>query len=189
MMYQAGMRAKQGEVKVYPFPERMAVAFNADFSGFADPQIRTCGIPNDQQNNACPLEFGGRAYAAATPRPARRPTPFSVHGRDAAASRDRTDLVRRIWRQWHRHLRSINQRHQGTNAADVMERALRRCAYEARGGLDWLDANNHVARLDTQTNEIVEYLLSRSTNIRRVFVDDTGARLVLWFGSNHSASM
>jgi hypothetical protein len=47
----------------------MAVAFNADFSGFADPQIRTCGMPNEQQNNACPLEFGGRAYAAATSRP------------------------------------------------------------------------------------------------------------------------
>jgi virginiamycin B lyase len=49
--------------------------------------------------------------------------------------------------------------------------------------------NNQVARLNAKTNEIVEYLLSRSTDVRRVFVDDTGARLVLRVGSNHGASM
>ena len=34
--------------------------------------------------------------------------------------------------------------------------------------------NDQVARLDTKTGEFVEYLLPRTTNIRRVFVEDTG---------------
>ena len=49
--------------------------------------------------------------------------------------------------------------------------------------------NDQVARLDPKTDQIVEYLLPRPTNIRRVFVDDTAARPVLWVGSNHGASI
>jgi len=44
---------------------------------------------------------------------------------------------------------------------------------------------DQVARLDTKTDEIVEYLLPRTTNIRRVFVVDSGSRPVLWVGNNH----
>ena len=47
-----------------------------------------------------------------------------------------------------------------------------------------------VARLlDTKSGEITEYLLPRSSNIRRVFVQETGPRPVLWVGSNHDASI
>jgi streptogramin lyase len=46
-----------------------------------------------------------------------------------------------------------------------------------------------VTRLDTKTDTFVQYLLPRTTNIRRVFVDDTGPRPVLWVGSNHGASI
>jgi streptogramin lyase len=46
-----------------------------------------------------------------------------------------------------------------------------------------------VSRLDTRTGEVVEYLLPKTTNIRRVFVDDTGERPVFWVGSNHGASI
>jgi streptogramin lyase len=49
--------------------------------------------------------------------------------------------------------------------------------------------NDQVARLDTNTGEVVEYLLPRTTNIRRVFVDDSGARPAFWAGSNHGASI
>ena len=48
---------------------------------------------------------------------------------------------------------------------------------------------DQVSRLDTKTDEITEYLLPRSTNIRRVFVDETGPRPVLWIGNNHGAAI
>jgi virginiamycin B lyase len=44
---------------------------------------------------------------------------------------------------------------------------------------------DQVARLDTKTDEIVEYLLPRNTNIRRVFVVDRGPHPALWVGNNH----
>ena len=46
-----------------------------------------------------------------------------------------------------------------------------------------------VTRLDTKTGEMTQYLLPRSTNIRRVFVDETGPRPVFWVGSNNGASI
>ena len=44
-------------------------------------------------------------------------------------------------------------------------------------------------RLDVKTGEMTQYLLPRSTNIRRVFVDDSGPRNVFWVGSNNGASI
>ena len=48
---------------------------------------------------------------------------------------------------------------------------------------------DRVLRLDPKTGKMDEYLLPRSTNIRRVFVDDRGAKPVLWIGNNHGASI
>jgi virginiamycin B lyase len=49
--------------------------------------------------------------------------------------------------------------------------------------------NDRIARLNTRSGEIVEYLLPRSTNVRRVFVENHGPRTTFWVGSNHGASI
>jgi streptogramin lyase len=46
-----------------------------------------------------------------------------------------------------------------------------------------------VTRLNTKTGEMVDYLLPRSTNIRRVFVDNSTNPVTFWVGSNHGASI
>jgi len=48
---------------------------------------------------------------------------------------------------------------------------------------------DRVARLDTQSGKFIEYLLPRSTNIRRVFVDNATTSPTFWVGSNHGASI
>jgi streptogramin lyase len=48
---------------------------------------------------------------------------------------------------------------------------------------------DQVARLDTKSGQIVEYLLPRTTNIRRVFVDNSTTPVTFWVGSNHGASI
>jgi virginiamycin B lyase len=48
---------------------------------------------------------------------------------------------------------------------------------------------DRIANLDVKSGKFVEYLLPRSTNIRRVFVDNTSARPALWVGNNHGASI
>src|SRR5882762_8108376 len=48
---------------------------------------------------------------------------------------------------------------------------------------------DRILRLDPQSGEFTEYLLPRSTNIRRVFVDNSTTPVTFWVGSNHGASI
>src|SRR5207237_782087 len=48
---------------------------------------------------------------------------------------------------------------------------------------------DQVTRLNTRTGESVTYLLPRSTNIRRVHVDNSTTPVTFWVGSNHGASI
>ena len=58
------------------------------------------------------------------------------------------------------------------------------------GGV-WASGMNddRVTRIDTTTGDTVQYLMPRPTNVRRVFVDDSGPHPVFWTGSNHNASI
>jgi len=49
--------------------------------------------------------------------------------------------------------------------------------------------SDRVSRLNPKTGEFVEYLLPRTTNIRRVFVDNSTTPVTFWVGSNHGASI
>jgi virginiamycin B lyase len=49
--------------------------------------------------------------------------------------------------------------------------------------------NDRVVRLNSKTGESTEYLLPRSTNIRRVFVDNSTTPVTFWTGNNHGASI
>jgi streptogramin lyase len=48
---------------------------------------------------------------------------------------------------------------------------------------------DRIARLDTPTGQFTEYLLPRSTNVRRVWVDNTTTPATFWVGNNHGASI
>ena|SRR5579862_2261082 len=48
---------------------------------------------------------------------------------------------------------------------------------------------DRVLRLDTKSGQYTQYLLPRSTNIRRVYLDNTTNPVTLWVGSNHGASV
>ena len=50
-------------------------------------------------------------------------------------------------------------------------------------------SNDRILRLRPERGDGVEYLLPRSTNIRRVFVDNTTTPPSLWVGDNHGASI
>ncbi len=50
-------------------------------------------------------------------------------------------------------------------------------------------STDRILRLNPESGEFVEYLLPRSTNIRRVFVDNTTTPVSFWVGNNHSASI
>jgi virginiamycin B lyase len=49
--------------------------------------------------------------------------------------------------------------------------------------------NDRVVRLNTKTGTFTEYLLPKTTNIRRVFVDNNTTPPTFWVGSNHGANI
>ena len=49
--------------------------------------------------------------------------------------------------------------------------------------------SDQVTRLNPATGATVNYLLPRSTNIRRVFVDNSTTPVSFWAGNNHGASI
>ncbi|MEQ1884306.1 MAG: carboxypeptidase regulatory-like domain-containing protein [Bryobacteraceae bacterium] len=60
-----------------------------------------------------------------------------------------------------------------------------------KAGYVWTGSmsSDRVLRLNTKTNELMEFQLPRSTNIRRVFVDNRQNPPALWIGNNHGASI
>ncbi len=60
-----------------------------------------------------------------------------------------------------------------------------------RNGEIWTSgmSTDRVVRLDPKTGGVTEYPLPRSTNVRRVFIDNTTERPTFWVGSNHGASI
>jgi virginiamycin B lyase len=50
-------------------------------------------------------------------------------------------------------------------------------------------STDRIVRLNPAAGEFVEYLLPRSTNIRRVFVDNSTTPVTFWIGNNHGASI
>ena len=49
--------------------------------------------------------------------------------------------------------------------------------------------SDRVLRLDPKTDQFTEYLLPKSTNARRMFVDNSTTPVTLWIGSDHGASI
>ena len=50
-------------------------------------------------------------------------------------------------------------------------------------------STDRIVRLTPETGDVVEYLLPRETNIRRVFVDNSTTPVTFWVGSNHGGSI
>jgi virginiamycin B lyase len=168
-----------------------------NFGQAKDPagrQIRAYGMPTDLQNNVYQLGFsathiglrkvneGGLVRIWATPTELSRPR------------RGRVDEQNRLW--------FAEYGANGIGMFDPKTETIKEwklptpwsAPYDVvftKRGEAWTGSmmNDQVARLDTKTGEVVEYLLPRTTNIRRVFVDDSGPRPAFWAGSNHGASI
>jgi virginiamycin B lyase len=156
-------------------------------------QISAYGMPTDQQNDAYQLNFGGSLVGrvdAKTKQVAiwKTPLPFS------RPRRGRVDADNVLW--------FAEYGANGIGRFDPKTGMIKEWllptpwdepydVVESKDGEIWTGSmlTDRVARLDPKTDQITEYQLPRSTNIRRVFVDDRGPRPVLWVGSNHGASI
>jgi len=163
---------------------------NKDPSG---KRIRAYGMPTDLQNNVYQLEFGEASIGlrnAKTGEVTIWPTPTA----GSRPRRGRVDEQNRLW--------FAEYGGNGIGMFDPKSGAIKEwkmptpwsAPYDVvatRNGEVWTGSmlTDQVSRLDTKTGQVVDYLLPRATNIRRVFVDDSGDRPLLWVGSNHGASI
>jgi virginiamycin B lyase len=157
-------------------------------------QIRAYGMPTDLQNNLYLLEFGGTSIGrrdAKTGEVTIWKTPFN----GSKPRRGRVDEQNRLW--------FAEYGGNGIGLFDPKSGIIKEWQLPTQWGAPydvvpsknaeevWTGSmlNDLVARLDVKNDRVTEYLLPRTTNIRRVFVDQSGPRPVLWVGSNHGASI
>jgi virginiamycin B lyase len=157
-------------------------------------QISAYGMPTDLENNVYQLEFGGTSIGLRDAKTG-AVTIYETPIKNSRPRRGRVDGQNRLWLAEY-----------GGNAiglfdpktATIKEYQLPTkwgAPYDVVPNKDasraWTGSmlNDRVARLDTESGQFTEYLLPRPTNIRRVFVQETGQKAALWIGSNHNASI
>jgi virginiamycin B lyase len=160
----------------------------------AGKQISAYGMPTDKYNNVYQLEFGGTSIGIRDAKTGIA-TIFQTPIKNSRPRRGRVDEQNRLWFAEF-----------GGNAIglfDPQTAAIKEYPIPTKFSLPydvvpnkdssevWTGSmlNDQVARLDTKTGQVTEYLLPRTTNIRRVFVQDNGPRTALWVGGNHTASI
>ena len=168
-----------------------------NFGSFKDPAtnqtIGSYGIPADHDNNLYLLDFSannigrldaktGKLTVYPTPTPNSRPR------------RGRVDSQNRLWFAEY-----------GGNAIGMFDPKTERiqewvlptpwsAPYDVvvdKNGEAWTGSmlTDRIARLDPKSGQFTEYPLPRSTNIRRVFVDNSTTPVTFWVGNNHGASI
>jgi streptogramin lyase len=157
-------------------------------------QISAYGMPTDLENNVYQLEFGGTSIGLRDAKTG-AVTIYDTPMKNSRPRRGRVDEQNRLWFAEY-----------GGNAIGLFDpktAAIKEYQLPTKFGAPydvvpnkdasqvWTGSmlNDRVARLDTKSGQVTEYLLPRTTNIRRVFVQEVGQQTMLWVGSNHGASI
>ena len=152
------------------------------------------GNPTDKDNNLFMLEFSGNSIGMRNAKTGEVKI-WTTPNQRTRPRRGRFDDQGRLWFAEY-----------AGNAVGVFDPATERMkeykmpspwgnpydAVPTKGGTEvWTGSmsNDLVSRINTKTEEVTEYLMPRTTNIRRVFVDETSGRPVLWIGNNHGAAI
>jgi virginiamycin B lyase len=158
-----------------------------------DRPIGFYGIYADQQNNAYILEFGAGGIGKIDARTGTL-TYFPTPTLGARARRGRVDAQNRLWFAEFGG-NGIGLFDPKTETITEYRKPLRwEAPYDAvadRHGDVWEvnETSDRIGRLDPRTAEFTNYLMPRSSNFRRVFVDDRARPVAVWIGNNLGASI
>jgi virginiamycin B lyase len=163
------------------------------FEPFPQPSPNIYDIIADSQNNVYFTVFGEDQIGRIDAKTGKitfykTPTPNSAPRRGSIDSRDR------LWFGEYRGNRigmfdTETQRFQEWTPPTPW--ALPYDVVADKNGEVWTGSmlNDRVTRLDPKSGQMTDYLLPRSTNIRRVFVDNSTTPVTFWVGNNHGASI
>jgi virginiamycin B lyase len=156
-------------------------------------KIGTYGIHSDQDNNAYLLDFSAGNIVKIDAK-TKQETVYLTPTPNSTPRRGRVDRDGRVWFAEYRG-DAIGMLDPKTGVVKEWKVPSPWSApYDAAYGGDgaaWTGSmlTDRVSRLDVKTGQYIEYQLPRSTNIRRVFVDERTNPGALWVGSNHGASI
>lgn len=156
-------------------------------------RLGSYGVISDSRNNFYGTNFGGQ-YIIRIDAKTLNVTPFPTPTPNSAPRRGHMDPQDRLWFAEYRgnmigmfDTKTERTREWAvplpwTNPYDAI---LDKNGYAWTGGM----SNDYVVRLNTKTEEFTTYLLPRTTNIRRVNIDNSTNQPTFWIGNNLGATI
>ena len=156
-------------------------------------RLGSYGVISDSRNNFYGTNFGGQ-YIIRIDAKTLNVTPFPTPTPNSAPRRGHMDPQDRLWFAEYRgnmigmfDTKTERTREWAVPTAwtNPYDAVLDKDGYAWTGGM----SNDHVVRLNTKTEEFIEYLLPRTTNIRRVNIDNSTNPPTFWIGNNLGAAI
>ena len=156
-------------------------------------ELSSYGVSSDSKNNFYGMNLNG-TYIIRIDGKTKKVTPFATPTPNAGPRRGHMDAQDRLWFAEFRgnkigmfdtRTEKFQEFAVPTPWTNVYDAISDRAGFAWAGGMN----NDHVVRVNTKTGEVVEYLLPRMTNIRRVNVDNGSNPPAFWVGNNLGASL
>ena len=155
--------------------------------------LSSYGVSSDSKNNFYGMNLNG-TYIIRIDGKTKQVTPFATPTPNAGPRRGHMDAQDRLWFAEFRgnkigmfdtKTEKFQEFAVPTPWTNVYDAIADRAGFAWGGGMN----NDRVVRVNTRSGEVVEYLLPRMTNIRRVNVDNGSNPPVFWVGNNLGASL
>jgi streptogramin lyase len=156
-------------------------------------ELSSYGVSSDSKNNFYGMNLNG-TYIIKVDAKTKKVTPYPTPTRNAGPRRGHMDAQDRLWFAEFRgnkigmfdtKTEKFQEWPATTPWTNVYDAIADTAGYAWAGGMN----NDRVVRVNTKTNEVVEYVLPRMTNIRRVNVDNGSNPPAFWVGNNLGASL
>jgi len=156
-------------------------------------QLSSYGVASDSKNNFYGMNLNG-TYIIKVDGKTKKVTPYPTPTPNSGPRRGHMDAQDRLWFAEFRGNRigmfdtraeTFQEWAAPTAWTNVYDAIADNAGYAWGGGMN----NDRVVRLNTRTGEMVDYLLPRATNIRRVNVDNSTNPPTFWVGNNLGASI
>jgi virginiamycin B lyase len=156
-------------------------------------ELSSYGVASDSKNSFYGMNLNG-TYIIKIDGRTKQVTPYPTPTPNAGPRRGHMDAQDRLWFAEFRGnkigvLDTKTEKFQEwsvpTPWTNVYDAIADKAGFAWAGGMN----NDRVVRVNTKTGEVVEYLLPRMTNIRRVNVDNGSNPPVFWIGNNLGASL
>jgi len=156
-------------------------------------ELSSYGVASDSKNNFFGLNLNG-TYIIKVDARTKKVTPYPTPTPNSGPRRGHMDAQDRPWfaefrankiAMFDTRTEQFREWAVPTQWTNVYDAILDKAGYAWAGGMN----NDHVVRLNARTGEMVEYLLPRATNIRRVNIDNSTNPPTFWVGNNLGASI